>query len=78
MLTYEEQSIILTHALEKANAMIDWLAENCVYMASLAFPFSGEKEEEMKKQFLEEAKQAVHEGRKWGEMPKNTEVQDAD
>lgn len=62
----------------KKDAMIEWLAENCVYMASIAFPFSGEKEEEMKKQFLKEAEQAVREGRKWGEMPKSTEMQDAE
>lgn len=56
--------------MAKLDAIIDWLAENCVYMASMAFPFSGEKEEDMKKQFLEEAEQAAREGRKWGEMPK--------
>lgn len=56
--------------MSKRDAIIDWLAEHCVYMASLAFPFSGEKEEDMKKQFLEEAEQAAREGRKWGEMPK--------
>ena len=52
------------------DAMIDWLAEHCVYLASMAFPFSNETEEEMKKKFLEEAEQAAREGRKWGDMPK--------
>lgn len=61
--------------MARQDAIIDWLAENCVYMASLAFPFSGEKEEDMKKQFLEEAEQAVREGKKWGEMPRAAEEQ---
>ena len=78
MLTNREQRFILTTALEKAYAMIDWLAENCVYMASMAFPFSKETEVEMKQTVLEEAEQAAREGRKWGEIPKSTAVQDAD
>lgn len=35
MLTYEEQSLILTHALEKANAMIEWLAKSCEELTDL-------------------------------------------
>lgn len=59
MLTNEEQSIILTDELEKANAMIDWLAQVCEELSVELCEYPKYQCPKLKSDWINEAEKAV-------------------
>ena len=59
MLTNEEWSIILTDELEKANAMIEWLAQVCEELAVELCEYPKYQCPKLKSDWIREAEKAV-------------------